>query len=145
MTLSQDINMDKAVIYQAENGALVLHTYAQQDTIWASLDQMAQLFARDKSVISRHIKNIFKDEELVKDAVVAKNVTTASDGKIYQVANYNLDMILSVGYRVNSKLATKFRQWANKILNQHITNGFTINEKVLEKNKTQFLQTLEDL
>ena len=137
--------MEKSVIYQAENGALVLHTDAQQDTIWASLDQMAQLFARDKSVISRHIKNIFKDEELVKDSVVAFFATTASDGKIYQVANYNLDMILSVGYRVNSKLATKFRQWANKILNQHITKGYTINEKVLEKNKTQFLQTLENL
>ncbi|MFY8188634.1 MAG: RhuM family protein [Flavobacterium sp.] len=137
--------MEKSVIYQAENGALVLHTDAQQDTIWASLDQMAQLFARDKSVISRHIKNIFKDEELVKDSVVAFFATTASDGKIYRVANYNLDMILSVGYRVNSKLATKFRQWANIILNQHITKGYTINEKVLEKNKTQFLQTLENL
>lgn len=137
--------MDKLAIFQAENGALELHTDAQQETIWASLDQIAQLFSRDKSVISRHIKNIFKDQELEKDSVVAFFATTASDGKTYQVANYNLDMILSVGYRVNSKLATKFRQWANKILNEHITKGYTINEKVLEKNKTQFLQTLEDL
>lgn len=137
--------MNELAIFQAESGALELHRDAHQETLWASLDQISQLFDRDKSVISRHIKNIFKDEELNEISVVAKNATTASDGKTYQVSYYNLDLILSVGYRVNSKIATKFRQWATTTLKQHITEGFTINPKILEKNKTQFLKTLEDL
>ena len=138
-------NINNTVIYQAKNGALELQTDIAKDTIWANLKQIAVLFDRDKSVISRHIKNIFKDEELYKNSVVAKNATTGSDGKTYQVDFYNLDLIISVGYRVNSKVATNFRKWATKTLKQHITQGYTINQKVVEKNKQQFLQTLEDL
>lgn len=85
---------------------LELRLDSSQDTIWASLDEIAHIFGRDKSVISRHIKNIFQENELDKNQVVAKNATTAKDGKIYQVDYYNLDMILSIGYRVNSKVAT---------------------------------------
>lgn len=142
--------MDLA-IYQAENGALELKTDFNQETIWANLDQIALLFGRDKSVISRHIKNIFKEGELQKEVVVAKFATTTQHGAIKgktqtkQVVYYNLDMLLSVGYRVNSKIATKFRQWATTILKQHITQGYSINQKRLEENKTKFLQTLEDL
>ncbi len=132
-------------IFQAENGAIELRADIAKDTIWASLDKLSQLFGRDKSVISRHIKNIFTEGELEENSVVAKNATTASDGKIYQVVYYNLDMILSVGYRVNSKLATKFRKWATQTLKNHIIDGFSINQKHLEANKKQFLQTLEDL
>lgn len=138
-------------VFQAENGALELRTDRGNDTVWANLEQISALFGRDKSVISRHIKNIFKEEELNKEVVVAFFATTTQHGAIKgktqtkQVAYYNLDMLLSVGYRVNSKVATKFRQWATIVLKQHITEGYSINQKQLEKNKLQFIQALEDL
>lgn len=143
-------NNDLAV-FQAENGALELRLNRAKDTVWANLDQISDLFGRDKSVISRHIKSIFKDEELQKEVVVAFFATTTQHGAIKnktqtkQVAYYNLDMLLSVGYRVNSKIATKFRQWATKLLNQHITQGYSINEELLKRNRLQFIKTLEDL
>ena len=139
------------IIFQSENGALELRTDGGKDTVWANLEQISVLFERDKSVVSRHIKNIFKEEELNKNEVVAFFATTTQHGAIKgktqtkQVAYYNLDMLLSVGYRVNSKVATKFRQWATVVLKQHITDGYSINQKRLEKNKAQFLKTLEDL
>lgn len=102
------------VIYQAKSGAIELRGDFGKETMWASLDQIADLFGRDKSVISRHIKNIFKDGELQRDSVVAFFATTAADGKTYNVEYFDFDMILSVGYRVNSKTATRFRQWATK-------------------------------
>jgi len=105
-------------IYQAKDGAIELSVDAGKETIWANLDQISEVFGRDKSVISRHIKNIFKNAELRKDSVVAFFATTARDGKTYNVEYFNLDVILSVGYRVNSKQATNFRIWANKILKQ---------------------------
>lgn len=131
------------IIYQAKNGAIELKGDWTQDTIWASLDQISSVFGRDKSVISRHIKNIYKDEELKKDSVVAFFATTAKDGKIYQVEYFNLDMILSIGYRVNSKTATKFRQWATQTLKQYITKGYSINQKVLAQNYDEFLKAIE--
>ena len=123
--------MNNIEIYQGENGAIEFRGDLSHETIWANLDQIAKLFNRDKSGISRHIKNIFKSGELDKDSVVAIFATTASDGKTYQVEYYNLDMILSVGYRVNSKEATIFRKWATSILKKYITNGYAINEKKL--------------
>lgn len=131
------------IIYQAKNGAIELKGDLTQDTIWANLDQISSVFGRDKSVISRHIKNIYKDEELKKDSVVAFFATTAKDGKTYQVEYFNLDMILSIGYRVNSKTATKFRQWATQTLKQHITKGYSINKKVLAQNYDEFLKAIE--
>ena len=131
------------IIYQAKNGAIELKGDWTQDTIWANLDQISSVFGRDKSVISRHIKNIYKDEELKKDSVVAFFATTAKDGKTYQVEYFNLDMILSIGYRVNSKTATKFRQWATQTLKQHITKGYSINKKVLAQNYDEFLKAIE--
>lgn len=136
---------DKWVIYQTESGSIEFRDDIDRGTVWANLDQIAKLFGRDKSVISRHIRNIFKAEELDKNSVVAKNATTASDNKVYQVTFYNLDLILSVGYRVNSKTATKFRKWATQILKQHIVQGYSLNKKRIEENKAQFLETLEDL
>lgn len=136
------------IIFQSENGALELRTNGEKDTVWANLDQIATLFERDKSVISRHINNIFKDEELDRNSTVAKIATVQKEGKRNverQIEYFNLDLILSVGYRVNSKIATKFRQWATKLLNQHITKGYTINEELLKRNKAQFIKTLEDL
>jgi hypothetical protein len=131
------------IIYQGNNGEIEFRGDFQKDTLWASLQQIADLFGRDKSVISRHIRNIFKEEELNRDSVVAFFATTASDGKTYQVEYFNLDIVLSVGYRVNSKTATKIRKWATKTLPQHIVKGYTLNKKSLRKNYDEFLQAVE--
>ena len=135
MFLNKDIEImeTKIVIYEDANGETKLDDSLENDTLWLSQKQLEVLFDRDKSVISRHIKNIFKDEELDKNSVVAKNATTATDGKIYQVEYYNLDMIISLGYRVNSKRATSFRVWATKILKDYIINGYSINNKRLQQ------------
>jgi prophage maintenance system killer protein/predicted transcriptional regulator len=133
------------VIYQASSGAIELRGDFKQDNIWATLDQIATVFGRDKSVISRHLKNIFKEGELVRASVVAKNATTAADGKVYQVEYYNLDAIISVGYRVNSKVATQFRQWATKVLREHTIRGYTINRKRVTKNYQDFMKTVTDI
>ena len=132
------IKTPELVIYQAKNGAIELRGDFREETFWATLDQIATIFGRDKSVISRHLKNIFKEVELDRDSVVAKNATTAADGKTYQVEYYNLDVMLSVGYRVNSKTATQFRQWATKTLRQHIVEGYTINPSRIATNYDKF-------
>jgi len=126
---------DKIEIYQDINGQIEFQGDKNNEPIWASLDQIAKLFNRDKSGISRHIKNIFKNEELDKNSVVAKIATTATDGKTYQVEYYNLDMILSIGYRVDSKEATKFRKWATSILKKYLIDGYVINEKKITQTK----------
>ncbi len=94
--------------------------HIESETVWLSLLQMAELFERDKSVISRHLNNIFKEGELVRESVVANFATTAADGKIYKVNYYNLDTIISVGYRVNSKRGIQFRQWATQKLKDYL-------------------------
>ncbi len=103
----------------------------KDETVWLTLNQMAELLDRDKSVISRHLGNIFQTGELAREAVVAKNATTASDGKTYQVDYYNLDAIISVGYRVNSKRGTQFRIWATTILKDHLVCGYSLNQRRL--------------
>jgi len=103
-----------------------------EETVWLSLNQLADLFERDKSVISRHLRNIFEEKELNKGSVVAKYATTASDGKIYKVEYFNLDAIISIGYRVNSLRGTQFRIWATNVLRKHLVDGYTINEKRLK-------------
>ena len=110
--------------------------------MWLSLDQMATLFERDKSVISRHIRNVFNDGELLRQAVVAKNATTASDGKVYQVDYYNLDVIISVGYRVKSMRGVQFRQWATQTLKQFLVQGYAINQKRLQEKGVEFSQAV---
>ncbi|MCK9161798.1 MAG: type II toxin-antitoxin system death-on-curing family toxin [Arcobacter butzleri] len=135
---------NQIVIYEDINGDIKLDVSLENETLWLSQKQLEVLFDRDKSVISRHIRNIFKEEELDKNSVVAKNATTATDGKVYQVEYYNLDMIISLGYRVNSKRATSFRVWATKILKDFIVKGYAINEKrVKEKGLKELEQTLE--
>lgn len=121
------------LIYQSEDGLAVTEVRLEAETLWLSLNQMADLFGRDKSVISRHLRNVFKEGELERTSVVAKNATTASDGKIYQVEYFNLDAILSVGYRVNSRQGTRFRQWANRVLKKYLTRGYSLNEKLLHE------------
>jgi prophage maintenance system killer protein/predicted transcriptional regulator len=135
----------KMVIYQTKSGALELRGDFDKETVWATLDQIANVFGRDKSVISRHLKNIFNEGELLRVAVVAKNATTAADGKTYMVEYYNLDVIISVGYRVNSKVATEFRQWATKTLREHITKGYTINRKRVAQNYDTFMKAVADV
>lgn len=100
----------EVAIYKDSKGNIDFRIDTNKETLWANLNQIAEVFGRDKSVISRHIKDIFNTGELLSKSVVAKNATTAADGKTYQVEYYNLDMIISIGYRVNSKQATKFRQ-----------------------------------
>ena len=100
---------NEIVIYQPDDISTKIEVKFENDTVWLNLNQISELFERDKSVISRHIANIFKEGELIKNSVVAKNATTALDGKIYQVDYYNLDVIISVGYRVKSKRGTQFR------------------------------------
>ena len=130
-------------IYTSPDGSAQIEVQFEGDTFWLSLNQIADLFEKDKSVISRHLKNIFKSSELVREAVVAKNATTASDGKTYEVDYYNLDAILSVGYRVNSKRGTQFRQWATQRLKDYLVQGFAINEERLRK-KNKEVQVLYD-
>ena len=114
-----------------ENQNVKLEVNVNDETVWLSLDQMGKLFDRDKSVISRHIKNVLS-EELNNELVVAKFATTANDGKTYQVDYYNLDMIISVGYRVKSKNGIIFRKWANKILKDYLIKGYVVNQKRLD-------------
>ena len=122
------------IIYQTEDGLTKLDVQLHDETVWLSLDMMAQLFQRDKSTISRHIKNIFAEGELQTSAVVANFATTASDGKTYQVDYYNLDVIISVGYRVKSLRGTQFRIWATQRLKEYIIKGFTMDDERLKGN-----------
>ena len=136
--------MSEIVIYRAKDGHIELSVNLAEETVWLSLNQMSELFGRDKSVISRHLLNIFEINELDKESVVAKSATTAADGKTYQVDYYNLDAIISVGYRVNSKEGVLFRQWATGVLKQHLIRGYTIYEKRLaERGIKELQQTVE--
>ena len=117
-----------------KNGELELEVSVSEDkeTVWLSLDQMAELFKRDRSVIGKHVRNIFKEGELQKESVWAKFAYTAADGKVYDVDYYNLDVIISVGYRVKSKQGTQFRIWATSILKDYMLKGYAVNQKRLE-------------
>ena len=122
------------IIYQTEDGLSRIDVKVENETVWLSLDQMADLFQRDKSTISRHIRNVFSDGELSKDSVVANFATTASDGKTYQVDYYNLDVIISVGYRVKSLRGTQFRIWATSVLKEYMLKGFAMDDDRLKGN-----------
>ena len=133
--------MNDIVIF--ETGDRAVQVRLEGDTVWLSLQQLSELFERDKSVISRHLKNIFYTNELERESVVAKNATTAADGKTYQVEYFNLDAIISVGYRVNSTRATRFRQWATGVLRQHLVEGYTLNQQRLKERGIEFEQALD--
>jgi len=126
---------NQVVIY--EGGEARVEVRVERESVWLSLQQLAELFGRDKSVISRHLKAIFASGELERDSVVAKNATTAADGKTYQVEYYNLDAIISVGYRVKSLQGTRFRQWATRVLREHLTRGFSIDRARFERNAAE--------
>lgn len=133
------------IIYQSKSGALVLKTDKKHETIWLTQDQMASLFDVKKAAISKHLKNIFDSEELYEKSVVSILETTAKDKKVYKVKHFNLDAVLSVGYRVNSKSATHFRQWATKTLKEHIQKGYTINRHRIKSNYEDFLKAVADI
>lgn len=127
------MNNSNIIMYTTEDGLTKIETTFDEDTVWLSLDQMAELFQRDKSTISKHIKNIFTECELQRNSVVAKFATTASDGKTYQVDYYNLDVIISVGYRVKSHRGTQFRIWAMGILKEYMKKGFALDDDRLKR------------
>lgn len=125
-------NQGDIVIYQTEDGETKIDVRFVDETVWLSLDQLSVLFERNKSTISRHLKNIFEEGELERDSAVAKIATTAADGKTYRVDYYNLDAIISLGYRVQSRIATQFRRWATERLKEYMIKGFTMDDERLK-------------
>ena len=128
-------NQGEIILYQPDE-TIKLEVRLENETVWLSINEMSQLFDRDISVIGKHIRNIFKEGELVKESVWAKFAYTASDSKVYQIDYYNLDVIISVGYRVKSKRGTQFRQWASKVLKEYLLNGYSINRRLLDLEHT---------
>ena len=126
-------NNSDLMIYTTEDGLTRVDVTFDDDTVWLSLEQMANLFQRDKSTISRHIKNVFEEGELERDSVVANFATTAADGKKYQVDYYNLDVIISVGYRVKSQRGVRFRIWASEVIKEYMKKGFAMDDARLKK------------
>ena len=128
--MNKHTNKGELVIYQAaDNADFQIEVRVKDDTVWLNRHQIAQLFERDIKTIGKHITNAIK-EELYSVSVVANFVTTASDGKSYQVEHYNLDMIISIGYRVKSQRGIKFRVWANKILKEFLLNGYSTSHRI---------------
>ena len=123
---------NEIILYQADDSKkrIEVRIDSEKETFWLSLNQISELFERDKSVISRHLRNIFNDGELTRDSVVAFFATTASDGKTYNVEHFNLDAVLSVGYRVNSKRGTQFRIWATNVLRDYLLKGYALNQRM---------------
>ena len=125
-------NKSEIIIYQTEDGQTKVTVLFSDNNVWLSLDKIAQLFGRDKSTISKHLKNIFEEGELEQNSVVANFATTASDGKTYQVDYYNLNAIIAVGYRVKSPRGVQFRKWATEILEEYLRKGFALNDELLK-------------
>jgi len=121
------------LLYQTEDGQTKIEVHLQDETVWLSQAQLCELFDKDKRTISEHIQNIFKEGELFEESVIRKFRTTASDGKNYQVNYYNLDVIISVGYRVSSHRGTQFRIWATQRLKEYLIKGFTLDDERLKR------------
>lgn len=129
--MSEGDDRGEIILYRTDDGAAEIQLRATDGRVWLSLNQIAELFERDKSVISRHVRAVAADGELPLDSVVARYATTAADGKVYQVDHYSLEMILAVGYRVRSQRGTQFRQWATTRLKDYLVKGFVLDEKRL--------------
>lgn len=149
MTIKNKVQ--ELAIYQAKNGAIELKPDFDKETFWLSKKQIADIFNIDRSVVLKHIKSIFQDKELDQKLVCANFAHTTKHGSITGKTQtrllkyYNLDIVLAVGYRAKSSLAVEFRKWATKILKQHITQGFTINKNIIDKNCQEFLKAVEDI
>jgi len=148
MSTKQTQKYKEVVIYQAKNGAIELKADVTKETIWANQVQIAQVFNVDVRTINDHIKNIYKTGELVEKSTIRKIRIVQKEGKREvqrEVGHYNLDMIIAVGYRVNSKNATQFRIWATKVLREHLVRGYTINPKQISKNYDLFMKSVADV
>jgi len=131
--MNEEPGKGSILLYQTEDGTSKIEVTLAQDTVWLTADQMAELFQRNKSTISRHVKKVFDSGELEANSVVAFFATTALDRKTYQVAYYNLDMIISIGYRVNSYRGVQFRMWATQVLRDYLVKGFAMNDDLLKR------------
>ena len=129
-------------IYESDDGSVRLNVQIDGETVWLTMDQMALLFGRDKSTISRHLKNVFDEGELTRDSVVANFATTAADGKTYQVDHFNLDVVISVGYRVKSQQGVRFRQWATGILKEYMVKGYSLDDARLKDGRSRYFREL---
>ena len=130
------------LLYQTEDGETKIEVMLQGETVWLAQEQMVQLLQRNKSVISRHIRNIYKTGELILEQTVAKKATIGSDRKRRETTYYNLDVIISVGYRVNSHRGTQFRIWATQRLREYIVKGFVINDERLSDGRSNYFDEL---
>ena len=129
-------------LFTAADGLVQLSVSIDKETVWLTQEQMGHLFERERSVITKHIRNVFAEGELARESVCAKFAHTAADGKTYQVDYYNLDVIISVGYRVKSRRGVQFRQWATRTLNEHLVQGYTLNQRRLAERGIEFEQAL---
>ena len=132
---------NQVVIY--EGGEARVEVRLDRESVWLTQEQMSALFNRERSVITKHIRNVFAEGELEREAVCAKFAHTAADGKTYQVEYYNLDVIISVGYRVKSLQCTRFRQWATRVLREHLTRGFSLDRARFERNAAELEAALQ--
>jgi len=137
--------VDPIVLYQTKDGQTTLDVQLRDETVWLTQAQMVELFQRDKRTVSEHIRNIFKEGELNEEAVVRKSRTTAADGKSYCTAAYNLDVVISVGYRVKSQRGTQFRIWATSVLKEYLIKGYALNQRRLAEQGVAELRGVLDL
>ncbi len=134
---------DEIILYQTQEGDIRLEVLLDEETVWLSQSQMTMLFNTTKQNISLHLRNVFKEKELLEDSVVKDYLTTASDGKNYRTKYYNLDVIISVGYRVKSLRGTQFRIWANKVLKDYIVKGYSIQRPISKQEFDNAIAELE--
>ena len=134
----------EVLLYEAPDGQVQVDVRLDHDTVWLTQDQLSQLFGRERSVITKHVRNVFREGELDSSSVCAKFAHTAADGKTYQVDHYNLDVIISVGYRVKSQRGVQFRQWATRVLRDHLVQGYTFNQtRLAERGLLEARETLD--
>ena len=133
------------ILYEAPDGEARVEVKLDRDTVWLTQDQMSWLFGRERSVVTKHVRNVFRDGELDARSVCAKFAHTAADGKTYQVDHFNLDVIISVGYRVKSVAGTRFRQWATNTLRDHLVQGYMINRPLADARLPELPVTIEGL
>lgn len=139
---TMNTNTSTIEIYESSDGQAEIQVHLENESVWLNRQQLSSLFDRDIKTLGKHINNVFKERELDKEAVVAKFATTAADGKTYQVEHYNLDVIISVGYRVKSQRGTQFRIWATQRLREYLVQGYTLNQQRLDKNSSELQQAL---
>ena len=135
---------NKLILYKDDEGKLSVNTLFADEDVWLTQAQLVEIYKSSKSNISEHLRNIFNDNELDKDSVVRKFRTTAADGKNYQVLHYNLDVIIALGYRVQSPIAVRFRRWATRLLHEYIQKGFTMDDERLKQGGNRYFKDLKN-